>query len=184
MFKLYPPQEEIYEDFLPNKDDPEPPLLHFGWPVSQPMLLQYAKKHNLVYEPTDDEALILGRDKVVYATLSDDWNKWNDRELNDIVMEPLLFLVLLDIQRRCGVLMEVGRPFCPPEKYIAMYTLFSNYDIDKRTALMQYTTRFQNVLEVVDEVMKEMGGETKLMWWYHWQNAWVSRLRLASQHTR
>ena len=180
MFKLYPPQEEIYEDFLPNKDDPEPPLLHFGWPVSMPILLQYAKKHNLVYEPTDDEALILGKNKVEYATLSDDWNKENDRELDGIVMGHLLSLVALDIQRRFGVLLEVGRPFCPPKKYFAMFALYSNYNIDKRTALMEYTTGFTKVLEFVDELMKEMGGETKLMWWYSWQNAWVSRLRLAS----
>lgn len=171
---MYAPSELISEEMLPSLENPQPPILYYGWSYSEQWLFEYAKAHKLVHYFTPEYYKATQRAMIEYGKLTDDCEEMQNQESRDFLLGFLDILVRQDLEERCGVNLEMCIPFCDQTKYCGVYALYTNYNAEKRYAEIENVVDIDEVCAEMDEAMNECGNEAKLMWWFDVDNPIVS----------
>ena len=76
-------------------------------------------------------------------------------------------LMLKDLSRRCGFVLEQGRPFSL--EWDGIVSLWSNYDVEER---FEWCPDYEKVVEILKEAMNETEEHKSLkaQWWFDWDN--------------
>lgn len=159
---------------LPSLENPQPPILYYGWAYSEKWLLEYAKAHNLVFYFTREYYEATQRGMIEYGKLTDDCEDMQNKESRDFLIGCLDILVRRDLEKRCGVDLEIGIPFCDQRKYCGVFALYTNYNAEKRCNEIEDVVDIDEVCVEMNKAMNECGNEAKLMWWFDVDNPIVS----------
>ena len=141
----------------------KPPLLYYGWPITEKFLLEYAKRHQIVSFTT------LHGKKLEYAALTPE--DLQDKEFEVALIGRAQNDVFKHLGQRSGYTLEIARPFT--DQYFCMVALYSNYSMKRRYPVL-LAAGLENVVCELDHAIKEVDPDTDLQWWYDWNNNLVS----------
>nr|VWP01428.1 Neutral alpha-glucosidase AB [Ganoderma boninense] len=154
-----------------------PPLWRFGFPFKDEYALEYARRHSLKIEIVEaDREAFDGREVLDFSETDDTWME--DEEIASFLICASRSLMMEDLRRRCGLLLEVGRPFT--FEWDGLVSLWSNYDIREQFRLCG-RSKYDKVIKILEEAMNEgkQYPDSFCEWWFDWNNDVASRAPLA-----
>ncbi|KAI0688864.1 hypothetical protein C8Q76DRAFT_803322 [Earliella scabrosa] len=158
LYKKYGPMPELDESMLASSGL-KPPLLYYGWPITENFLLEYAKRHQIVSFTT------LHGKKLEYAALTPE--DLQDKEFEVALIGRAQNDVFKHLGQRSGYTLEIARPFT--DQYFCMAALYSNYSMERRYPVL-LAAGLEDVVCELDHAIKEVDPDTDLQWWYDWNN--------------
>ncbi len=160
-----PPRDILPRSDLPNRRADKPPLYYYGFPFTKQYAIDYAKRHRLKVQLDEDEREAFGGKEVFHFGDVDD-NLMSDPEFRHFVIVASRFFMIEDLSKRCGFPLKRGRPFSL--EWDGIIALWSNFDVKERYAMC---CNYDKVVEALTAAMNEGDGpESKLQWWYDWDN--------------
>ncbi len=168
-----PPRKKIPPRLLASSGNNVPYLL-YGWPFNKNYMVEYARRHHLVYPTTEyNRKAFGGIDEFHFDQLTDD-------DLKDESKMPgyrmiALNLVNLRLIRATGLHLERGRPFT--SEYDDMLALYSNRTIEEHIAIPELLRLFDKGKAIIHAAMNEgnTGNEIELRWWWSSDGSGVVR---------
>ncbi|TFK83701.1 hypothetical protein K466DRAFT_449097, partial [Polyporus arcularius HHB13444] len=154
-----PPRKKIPPRLLASRSNNVPYLL-YGWPFKKNYIIEYARRHHLVYPKTEyNREAFGGIDEFHFDQLTDDDLK------NESKMPGLVIMKLI---KATGLHLERGRSFT--FEYDDMLALYSNRTIEEHIAIPELLGLFDKGKAIIHAAMNEgtTGNEVELRWWWSW----------------
>ncbi|RDX41258.1 hypothetical protein OH76DRAFT_1489642 [Lentinus brumalis] len=160
------PRKNIPSRLLASSGNSVPYLL-YGWPFNQDNMIQYAKRHSLVYQTTENNrAAFGGVDEFNFNQITDDhlknhsWMRSYGRIATRLVLRKLI--------KATGLHVELGRPFT--FEYDNMLVLWSNRSIEQYAAIPMMLGTFERGKTIIEAAVREInpGKKVELSWWWSW----------------
>ena len=150
-----------------------PPLWRFGFPFKETYALEYARRHSLTIEIVEaDREAFDGREVLDFSETDDTWLE--DEEIASFLMCASQSLMMEDLRHRCGLQLEVGRPFT--YEWDGLVSLWSNYDIREKFRFCG-RNKYEKIMKILEEAMNEgkQHPDSVGEWWFDWNNEVASR---------
>ena len=123
-----PPQKDISDKLLASSGT-EPPVLHYGWPFNSDYFIEYAKRHRLSIEMTEEfrERLGCPTEEFNFGDLTEEQAR--DPDLADGLCLAARVVSVEHLIGLTGIVLEIGRPLSLEWERI-LY-IWTNYNIGK-----------------------------------------------------
>ncbi|KAI0311231.1 hypothetical protein OF83DRAFT_1151749 [Amylostereum chailletii] len=154
-------------DIIPSTSVAEngstPPLLYYGFPYKSQFMVNYARRHSLELPLVEEDRISHGTDALRTAEVKDEDVTWRMRV---IAAE----LVARHLGHACGgIFLHIGSPFT--FEWDGILALWSNYDmLDRHGRMRARGHTLEEVTAIIGKAMNEDGQETKIQWWWDFQN--------------
>ena len=172
-----PPRDVMSRHELANRNT-KPPLHYYGFPFTTQYAIDYAKRHHLTIELAEEDREAFGGKTVFdFGDVND--SHFADPDLRHFVVVGSRHLMFKQLSRKCGMHLHSGHPFSL--EWDGIIALWSNYDVKERWRMCY---NFDDVVEILTSAMNEGDGpESKLQWWFDWDNDVVCGACFASLTT-
>ena len=172
-----PPLKTLTADDLPQPDKDVPHRI-YGWPITEDYMLEYARRHRLVFNVYPSQRHRFGgKEKYNYGDLTDD--DLADEKLFLALRRRAIFDVMM------WFLVKVGATNLKFESPVSrewnwMLVLWDTRDYEEAFATYQALGRWERVKNFIDDALNECLPEgcerrTSLEWWWSRENRLVRR---------
>ncbi|TBU52890.1 hypothetical protein BD310DRAFT_888743 [Dichomitus squalens] len=150
-----------------------PPLLLYGWTFNLDYFLEYAKRHRLTLEVSEEARKWLGCATKTFNFGDATEEHYRDEQLLQEMCHAARFVSVGHLRRSTGFVFEIGRPLSL--EWDRILYVWTNYDIEEKYFGYGFSRkgRFEAAKKIVDEAMNEClpdGKKSELLWWWSFDN--------------
>ncbi|KAM5540696.1 hypothetical protein V8D89_005727 [Ganoderma adspersum] len=146
-----------------------PPVLLYGWPFKDDYFLEYARRHRISFETDPKHQEWLGCPTLEFNFGDVTEVHLQRKNVVNYLRIMARWTVVNKFRRATGQRLEIGRPFS--FKYSKILYMWTNYNMDEEYNDFGRPDRYDKVVGLLGSAMNEClpeGQETKLKWWWSW----------------